>query len=94
MGSMDGVVRVMDTLRMPPSITKDLPVGHMNTLTAMNYSEDKVIYQKIVNFEARMIWILFCRLPVVGWAERFRAGSFPNWALCLIKRRVISMGME
>lgn len=55
MGSMDGVVRVMDTLRMPPSITKDLPVGHMNTLTAMNYSEDKVIYQKIVNFEARMI---------------------------------------
>lgn len=44
MGCMDGVVRVMDTLRKPPTVTKDLPGGHMKTLTAMKYSGDKVIY--------------------------------------------------
>ena len=43
MGCMDGVIRVMDTLRKTPTIIKDLPGSHMNTLTAMNYTGDKVI---------------------------------------------------
>lgn len=46
MGCMDGVVRVMDTLRKVPTITKDLPGGHMNTLTAMYCCGDKVINLK------------------------------------------------